>query len=170
MSGIAQSRTYRAEAVCLMSALKNERAFWVVSGLGARVFHALLPVGSKKVEAKAIGGGVNDREELGSKLDPQGWLKKTFKNRELHPLTMILTQFGDLPEAALPALGLSSHVIRDEHHHGFSSPNEGRVSIEIAAQVASQQECLRVGHQTKGDALVQKWMENLLLFAQLPCN
>ena len=138
MSDLAQSRTYRAEAVHLMSALKNEGAFWVVSRLGARVFHALLPVGSKEVEAKAIGGGINDREELGSKLDPQGWLKKTFKNRELHPLTMILTQFGDLPEAASSAGGLRSHVIRHKHHHALSSPDEGRVCIEIAAQMTCQ--------------------------------
>jgi hypothetical protein len=120
-----------------MFALENERAFRVVGGLGSTVLHTPLPVCAQKVEAEAICCGVDDRKKLGAKLDPQGRLEETFKNRKLHPLTMILTQFGDLPEAALPSVGLRSHVIRHEHHHAVSSPDEGRISIEVAAQVAS---------------------------------
>jgi hypothetical protein len=82
-----------------MFALKNEGAFRIIAGLRASMLHASLPVCPQEVEAKAVGRRVNEREELGAKLDPQGWFKQTFKNRELHPLTMILTQFGDMPKA-----------------------------------------------------------------------
>jgi hypothetical protein len=138
MSEMAQARTHGALAVRLMFALKNKRAFWVIAWLGSSVFHAPLPVGSQEVEAKAIGGRVDHSDELGAKLDPQGRFKKTFENRELHPLTMILTQFGDFAEAAFSGVGLSSHVIRHKHHHALSSPDEGRVSIKIAAQMTCQ--------------------------------
>jgi hypothetical protein len=104
MSEMAQARTCGALAVRLMFALKNERAFWVVAWLGSSVFHAPLPVGSEKVEAEAIGGRVDNSNESGAKLDPLGRFKKTFKDRELHPLTMILTQFGDLPKATFSAV------------------------------------------------------------------
>jgi hypothetical protein len=55
------------------------------------VFHAPLPVGSQEVEAKAVRGWVDQVEELGAELDPQGRFKKSFNHRKLHPLTMILT-------------------------------------------------------------------------------
>jgi hypothetical protein len=117
MRKMAQARTCGAWAVCLGFALQDQGAFGVVCGLGASVFHAPLPVGSQEVEAKAVSGGFNNGEKLSAKLDPKGGFKKTFKHRELHPLTMILTQFGDMPETPFSFSGFSPHVICHKHHH-----------------------------------------------------
>jgi hypothetical protein len=99
MNEIHQTRTCPVLTVCFRFALQDQGAFRVVGGLGASVFHASLPVGSQEVETKTVCGRVDDIEELGAKLNPKGWFQQAFKDRELHPLTMILTQFGDMPKA-----------------------------------------------------------------------
>jgi len=149
-------------------ALQDQGPFRVIRGFSARMFHALLPVGPQKIEAKAVRGWVDLSQKLCAKFNPESRFEQALKDRELNSLSMILTQFGDVAEPASTLLSLSSHIVGHKHHHAFLSPNEGRVGIQIAAEMARQQKCLRVRHQSKGNLLVQKWMEDLLLFAQLP--
>jgi hypothetical protein len=44
------------------------------------MFYSSLPIGSQKVEPKAIGAGVDDGEEFGAKLDPQRRLQETLED------------------------------------------------------------------------------------------
>jgi hypothetical protein len=90
------------------------------------VFHTTLPIGSKEVEAQAVSLGINQRQQLSAKGNPERRFEEALEDRELNPLAMILTQLGDLAQATAACLGLRLDVVGYQHHHeGYLQKNDG---------------------------------------------
>ncbi len=90
------------------------------------------------------------------------------EHRVLHSLTIIAAGLGQAAQALATCSILSAHVIADQNHHVATSlPQKWRISLQIAAQMASEQLRLNVREQTKWCLLAEETMLYFLTLALL---
>jgi hypothetical protein len=82
------------------------------------VLYSSLPTVSQKIESEAVEFRFNFSKESSTKTHPQGSIDPAFENRVLDPLTVILAQLGNTPEAPFSSQRLGAHIIgnHDQHH------------------------------------------------------
>jgi hypothetical protein len=71
-------------------ASENEWTLGIVGDLGTHVLDPPLPFVPEKVEAQTVFRGIGFCSKTSSQHHPLGCIHKTFKDRILHPLAMIL--------------------------------------------------------------------------------
>lgn len=109
---------------------------------------------AKHVEAEAIARRVDLFDQSLPDSDPLGRLDVQLEDGVLNPLAEISAQFRDSPQSSLTASAGYLDVVADQNAHMGSFPKEGRISVEIASQVAREQLRLRVWNHTHWDLLV----------------
>ena len=150
--------------------LQNDRALGIIGGFGSHVLHPPPPVGPEEIEAETVFSGVDFLEKPRPQSHPLSGIKVALKDGELDALAEILAGAGHAPQTPLAGFGFGFDIVRHKDHHKGSPPEECRVSVEVAAQMACQQQRLAVRKQAKGNALADERMLDLLLLALLPCE
>ena len=116
---------------------------------------AALAVGAEAVEPQAVPRRIDQLHHAGAERRPLRRLDLAFEDGVLHLLAEVEAGAGDTAQAraASPALGV--HVIGHEHQHGLT-PDEGRITVQVPAQVAGEHLSLRMRHEAEGHRLVEE--------------
>ena len=132
------------------------------------MFHPSLPIGPKEVESQAVGLGIHQRQQLSAKGNPEGGFEQALQDRELEPAG------HGLRRASQPGAACDGQPPSASRRHKLPGPScrlfpeERRVSVEVPAQVPSQQEGLGIRQETQRNSFVEERMEDLLLLPGLP--
>jgi len=123
------------------------------------------------VEAKTVSLGVDEVTKALAQGYPLRWLNLYFKYRVLDTLPKVATRLGNFAQPFPARSRHSADIIANQDHHGFAScrllPQERRVTVQVAAQVSSQQLRLHKGQQTDVYLFTQKAMLKLFPLALL---
>ena len=131
------------------------------------MFHPSLPIGSKEVESQAVGLGIDQRQQFSAKGNPEGGFEQALEDRELEPAGHDLESLATWRSLRRPAsVCVRRHKLPAPSCRLF--PEEGRVSVEVSAQVPSQQEGLGIRQQTQRNSFVEERMQDLFLLPGLP--
>ena len=160
------------------------------------MLHAALPFVAEEIETQAVVVEVGKLEQLGTETDPLVVLQEAFEYGVLHALSVVEAGLGDTAQAALAVGGGGGNIVADEDEHEARGveiwnlgserrsvgrgedalgrrrsglpPLEGRIRIEIAAEVAGEEEGLGMEEKADGDRFAEKRVVDLLLLALLP--
>ena len=151
----------------------EQRPFRIKRRFRPMVFDASLPFRSEKIETQAVMFQVCESQQVRPEGDPLIVGQEALKDGVLHALAVVQASFGDVAEAALAVGRRGGDIVADEDHHrkmGWPrlSPLERRVGVEIAAEVAGEQEGLGVKEQADGNFFTEKRMLDFLLLPLLP--
>jgi hypothetical protein len=151
----------------------EQRPFRIERRFRPMVLNASLPLRSEKIETQAVMFQVCEPQEVCPEGDPLIVGQEAFKDGVLHALAVVQAGFGDVAEATLAIGRRGGDIVADEDHHRRMdwprlSPLERRVGVEIAAEVAGEQEGLGVKEQADGNFFTEKRMLDLLLLPLLP--
>jgi hypothetical protein len=133
--------------------------------LGPDVLDSSSPFSSKEVEPKAVMLGLDLTDEPESKLGPLRRVHEALEDRALHALTEILADLGDFSKPLFAVIRLRYVVAHDDHHALL--PKEGRISVEIAANVPCKQQGLGMYRDSYVHLFANKGMFERFLFALL---
>jgi hypothetical protein len=134
---------------------------------------AATPLGSEPIEAQTVRLRIDLLDQAGAQYGPLRRIELAFEHGELNPLAVIKAGTRDPAQPALAALALGAHVIADQHHHLLRSsgaplsPDEGRIAVEVAAQMAGEELRLDMRHEAERHGLAEKWMRELVPLALL---
>ena len=132
---------------------------------------APLPFVAEEIETQAVALQIRELQQLRTKRDPLVVGQQTFKHGVLHALAVVQAGFGDVAQAAPPFSGCGGDIVADKNHHGRGAcltPLEGRVGVEIAAEVARKEQGLRVEEEAEGKFFCEEGVLDFVLFAFLP--
>lgn len=98
-------------------ALKDQGLFRQVGLLAAEVLDLVFIAAAQIVEAQAVKLRVHDGAQLCLKLFALCRVQKTLEYRALHPLAVIDTLPGDLPQSLFSSRGFRIDVVGDQNQH-----------------------------------------------------
>lgn len=98
------------------------------------------PMIAQKVETEAVRFGVYLAHQLVAESDELGGVQRTLEHGLLNPLSAILAGSGYPPKASASSSFCGRHIVSHENQQvfSFSTPNQGRIDIEVAPQPASE--------------------------------
>ena len=137
------------------------------------VLDSPLPFGPEKIKTQAVVFQIRELQEFRPKRDPLVVGEQAFEHGILHTLAVVQAGFGDVAQAPLAVGCRGGDIVTDEDHHrkmGWPClpPLERRVGVEIAAEVAREQERLGVKEQADGNFFAEKRVLDFLLLPLLP--
>lgn len=137
-------------------ALDYHRPFGILHVLCSDMLDPTAPFRPEEIESQAVVLGLDLCYKLGSKLSPLRWVEEAFENRALYALTEILAYLSHFAKALLAMVRLRYIVTHDDHH--LSLPEKSRITVEVAADVPRQQQCLGMHRDPEMHLLADKRM------------
>jgi hypothetical protein len=150
---------------------EHQWAIEVERGLCAQMFHARIPIGTQLVEPQAIGFGVDFLDQSIPQFDPLRRIDVAFEHGILDALAEVTASARHASQPPLSAIALGRYIICNQNHHRDGSlPNERRIGVQVASDVAGEQLCLNEPQETQGHPLIQVGMVDLIAFSFLVSN
>ncbi len=135
------------------------------------MFDSARSLGAEAVEPQAIHFEIHFGDQPSPKFDPLGWGDLAFEYRVLYSLSVVKTGAGNPPKAAAAGRCLRADIIGDKHEHGgLSLPEEGGITIQVAAQISRQKLGLEGGEKPEGGCFAEEGMAQGVALAFLPSH
>src|SRR3546814_17718365 len=113
------------------------------------MLHPPLSISAEPVKAQTVLCLVDLVEKSRSQFRPLRGINLTFEYRILYTLAQIETSAGHATKTATAAGILRVYIIGNEHQHR-SFPNDWRVAVQVASQMARQTQIGRASCRERG--------------------